>query len=251
MEAASPSPVVLVTGAARRIGAAIACHLHARGYAVALHYRGSQAEAVALRDDLEAIRSNSTLLLQADLAQDDAPASLIARAIEHFGRLDALVNNASAFFPTPIGSITQAHWDTTFDTNIRAPFFLAQAAAPHLRKTQGAIVNIADIYAERPLREHSAYCMSKAALLMMTKSLALELAPEVRVNAVAPGAILWPEGEASGNASERQAAIVARTPLARIGTPDDIAEAVHWLIASACFTTGEVVRVDGGRMLAG
>ncbi|MBS0200199.1 MAG: pteridine reductase [Proteobacteria bacterium] len=251
MEAASPSPVVLVTGAARRIGAAITRHLHARGYAVALHYRGSQADAIALHDALEATRSNSTLLLQADLAQPGAPESLIARTIEHFGRLDGLVNNASTFFPTPIGEAIETQWQSLFDANARAPFFLAQAAAPHLRKTQGAIVNITDIYAERPLREHSAYCMSKAALLMMTKSLALELAPDVRVNAVAPGAILWPEGEASGNESERQAAIVARTPLAHTGTPHDIAEAVRWLLESARFTTGEVLHVDGGRLLAG
>lgn len=245
----SPSPVVLVTGAARRIGAAIARHLHANGCAVALHYRDSDAEAIALRDALDAARANSTLLLQADLAHPDAPEALVTRTVEHFGRLDGLVNNASTFFPAPIGEATQAQWQSLFDANARAPFFLAQAAAPHLRANQGAIVNITDIYAERPLRAHPAYCMSKAALLMMTKSLALELAPDVRVNAVAPGAILWPEHGAVDTA--RQAAILARTPLARTGTPDDIAEAVHWLLLSARFTTGEVLHVDGGRLLAG
>ncbi|MBW8823556.1 MAG: pteridine reductase [Xanthomonadales bacterium] len=248
MDAAS-SPVVLVTGAAKRIGAAIARHLHANGYAIVLHYRGSEAEAVALRDALEAARSNSTLLLQADLADPDAPEALVARTIERFGRLDGLVNNASAFFPTPIGKTTPAQWQSLFDANVRAPFFLAQAAAPHLRASQGAIVNITDIYGERPLRVHSAYCMSKAALVMMTKSLALELAPDIRVNAVAPGAILWPERDSVDAA--RQAAIVARTPLARTGTPQDIAEAVHWLLASARFTTGEILHIDGGRLLDG
>ena len=249
MEARSSSPVVLVTGAAKRIGAAIARHLHARGYLIAMHYRGSEAEATALRGALEDARPNSTLLLQADLAQPGVSEMLIARTIERFGRLDGLVNNASSFFPTPIGTVTTAQWQSLFDANARAPFFLAQAAAPYLRASHGAIVNITDIYGERPLRDHPVYCMSKAALLMMTKSLALELAPDIRVNAVAPGAILWPEHEAIDGA--RQAAIIARTPLARTGTPDDIAEAVHWLLSSARFTTGEVVHVDGGRLLDG
>ncbi|MGG6462263.1 pteridine reductase [Solilutibacter silvestris] len=251
MEAQSSSPVVLVTGAAKRIGAAIARHLHARGYAITLHYRDSEAEATALRDALEAARPNSTLLLQTDLTRSDAPETLVARTIERFERLDGLVNNASTFFPTPVGETTPMQWQSLFDANARAPFFLAQAAAPHLRASHGAIVNITDIYGERPLRAHAAYCMSKAALVMMTKSLALELAPDVRVNAVAPGAILWPEADTGENEAARQAAIVARTPLARTGTPDDIAEAVHWLLASARFTTGEVVHVDGGRLLDG
>ena len=251
MQASSstPPPVVLVTGAAKRIGAAIARHLHAQGYDVALHYRGSVTEAFALRAELEAARPDSTMLLQADLAAPDASEALVARTIERFGRLDGLVNNASTFFPTPIGATSHAHWDKLFDANARAPFFLSQAAAPHLRASRGAVVNITDLYAERPLRGHAAYCMSKAALQMMTKSLALELAPDVRVNAVAPGAILWPESEVSHKDVERQAAIIAHTPLARTGTLDDIAEAVHWLLASAKFTTGETLRVDGGRLL--
>ncbi len=253
MDAQSPSPVVLVTGAAKRIGAAIARLLHARGHAIALHYRGSEKEAITLRDELESARPGSILLLQADLAHPDAPEALVARTVEHFGRLDGLVNNASTFFPTPIGTVTSEQWQSLFDANARAPLFLAQAAAPHLRASRGAIVNIADIYGERPLRDHSAYCMSKAALVMMTKALALELAPDVRVNAVAPGAILWPDTpvEALAGESARQAAILARTPLARTGTPDDIAEAVHWLLSAARFTTGEVVHVDGGRLLGG
>lgn len=250
MATGSSAPVVLVTGAARRIGAAIARHLHAHGHAVALHYRGSEAEAIALRDELETVRADSVLLLQADLAHRDAPELLVDRAIERFGRLDGLVNNASTFFPTPIGETTVAQWQSLFDANARAPFFLAQAAAAHLRASRGAIVNITDIYGERPLHGHPVYCMAKAALAMMTKSLALELAPGVRVNAVAPGAILWPEGDVQQDEAHR-AAIVARTPLARTGTPDDIAEAVRWLLSSARFTTGETLHVDGGRLLAG
>ena len=188
-----PASVALVTGSARRIGAAIARRLHAAGYDLALHYRDSEADARALAAELEAARANSTLLLQADLAQFDRLPELVARTIGRFGRLDALVNNASAFYPTAFGSTTPAQWDALFAINARAPFFLAQAAAPHLANTSGAIVNITDIYAERPLREHAVYAMSKAALLHMTRALALELAPQVRVNAVSPGAILWPE----------------------------------------------------------
>ena len=174
---------------------------------------------------------------------------MVARTVGRFGRLDALVNNASTFHATPMGTSTAQDWDTLFASNARAPFFLAQAAAPHLKASRGAIVNLVDIYAERPLANHPLYCMAKAALLMATKSLALELAPEVRVNAVAPGAILWPEhDEANG---EAQAALLARTPLSRTGTPEEIAEAVRWLLRDASYVTGQVMRVDGGRMLAG
>ena len=257
MQAASDSlstmaethPVALVTGSARRIGAAIARRLHAAGYDLALHYRGSATEMDALVSELEHARPHSTLTLQADLAEFDRLPELVARTVGHFGRLDALVNNASAFEPTPVGTTTPLQWDALFASNARAPFFLAQAAAPHLKASAGAIVNLVDIYAERPLGGHTVYCMAKAALLMATRSLALELAPDVRVNAVAPGAILWPE-QAHGE-SAKQAAILARTPLARTGTADEIAEAVHWLLQGATYTTGQVIRVDGGRMLAG
>ncbi len=241
-------PVALITGAAKRIGAQIARRLHASGYDLALHYRNSDAEVRSLVDELEASRSGGTIALQSDLAEFDRLPELIAKTVGRYGRLDALVNNASSFRPTPIGTATPADWDDLFAANARAPFFLAQAATPHLKATRGAIVNLVDIYAERPLRGHAVYCMAKAALAMATKSLALELAPEIRVNAVAPGAILWPEGGAD---DAKQQALLARTPLARVGTPEEIAEAVRWLLQDARYTTGQILRVDGGRLLEG
>ncbi len=244
----SSRPVALVTGAARRLGAAIARRLHGDGHDLALHYRSSTAEMQALASELEAQRAGSVLTLQADLAEFDRLPELVAQTVGCFGRLDALVNNASTFQPTPIGAATPAQWDALFASNARAPFFLAQAAAPHLKATRGAIVNLADIYAERPLRGHAVYCMAKAALVMATKSLALELAPDVRVNAIAPGAILWAEHD---DADAKQKAMLARTPLARTGTPEEIAEAVRWLLREATYTTGQVLRLDGGRLLEG
>jgi len=244
----SPRPVALITGAARRIGAGIAHRLHAAGYDLALHYRSSSAEMRALVAELEAMRKDSTLSLQADLAEFDRLPELVAQTVGRYGRLDALVNNASTFRPTPLGTATPAQWDELFASNARAPFFLSQAAAPHLKAARGAIVNLVDIYAERPLRGHAVYCMAKATLAMATKSLALELAPDVRVNAIAPGAILWAENETSDAKKE---AMLARTPLARTGTPEDIAEAVRWLLQDARYTTGQILRVDGGRLLEG
>ncbi|WP_249475650.1 pteridine reductase [Luteimonas galliterrae] len=241
-------PVALITGAGRRIGAAIARRLHAAGFDLVLHYRSSAADLQALAEELEAVRSGSTFALQADLAQFDRLPELVAQTVGRYGRLDALVNNASAFRPTPIGAATPADWDELFAANARAPFFLAQAAAPHLKAARGAVVNLVDIYAERPLRGHALYCMAKAALAMATQSLALELAPDVRVNAIAPGAILWPEGGAD---EAKQRALLARTPLARTGTPEEIAEAVRWLLQDARYTTGQILRVDGGRLLEG
>jgi pteridine reductase len=241
-------PVALITGSARRIGASIARTLHAAGYDLALHYRGSAPEMQTLAAELESVRSGSVLTLQADLSEFDRLPELVAKTVGHYGRLDALVNNASAFQPTPIGTATPQQWDELFASNARAPFFLAQAAAPHLKAARGAIVNLVDIYAERPLPGHTVYCMAKAALLMATQSLALELAPDVRVNSVAPGAILWPEQDHSDAAKQ---AMLGRTPLARTGTPEEIAETVRWLLRDATYTTGQVIRVDGGRTLAG
>jgi pteridine reductase len=236
----------MVTGAARRLGAAIARRLHSEGFDLALHYRGSERELQALAGELESARTGSMLTLQADLAEFDRLPELVAQTVGRFGRLDALVNNASGFTPTPLGSATPAQWDAIFAANARAPFFLSQAAAPHLKATRGAIVNLADIYADRPLRDHAIYCMSKAALVMATRSLALDLAPEVRVNAIAPGAILWTEDDRD---DKRKAAMLARTPMARTGTPEEVADAVHWLLARATYTTGQVIRLDGGRLL--
>lgn len=242
------SPVVLITGAARRIGAVIARTLHASGYRVALHCRNSRAELDALAAGLECTRPGSVLVLQADLAQLDRLPDLVEATTARFGRLDALVNNASSFFPTPLGSATAAQWDDLFASNARAPFFLSQAAAPQLQAARGAIVNLTDVYAERPLRQHTVYCMAKAALLMLTRALAVELAPHVRVNAVAPGAILWPEDDTN---TEAQQAMLARTPLGRTGTPEEVAEAVRWLLQDAHYSTGQVLHLDGGRGLLG
>jgi len=244
---ASSRRVALVTGAARRIGAVIARRLHAAGYDVALHARRSRAELAALIEELERTRASSTLALEADLGDAGVLPDLVNASVARFGRLDALVNNAAAFYPTPVGTATTAQWDELLGTNARAPFFLAQAAAPHLAATNGAIVNIVDIYAEQPLAGHAIYSMSKAALAAMTKALARDLAPDVRVNGVAPGAILWPD---AGKNEAAQQALIERTPLKRTGSPDDIAGAVLWLL-DASFVTGEIVRVDGGRHLAG
>ncbi|MET0226784.1 MAG: pteridine reductase [Dokdonella sp.] len=240
-------PVALITGAARRIGAAIARCLHAAGYDVALHCRRSRAERDALIGELEHARAGSTLALQAELADAARLSLLIGATIERFGRLDGLVNNASAFYATPLGTITPTHWDELFAANARAPLFLAQAAAPHLAARQGAIVNLVDIYAEQPLAQHSVYTMAKAALAASTRALALELAPDVRVNGVAPGAVLWPE---AGKAAAEREQLIARTPLRRAGTPEDVAGAVLWLLRDAKFVTGQIIRVDGGRSLA-
>ena len=244
-DGSTPRKVALVTGAARRIGAAIARRLHADGYDLALHYRSSQAEMDALLAELDSARAGSAIALQADLAEFDRLPELIAQTVGRFGRLDALVNNASAFYPTPIGGTTPAQWDELFASNARAPFFLSQAAAPHLQAARGGIVNLVDIHAEQPLAGHAVYGMAKAALRLLTKALAVDLAPEVRVNAIAPGAILWPE---HGKDAASQDALIARTPLGRIGNPEDIAGCVAWLLGDASgYVTGQTLRVDGGR----
>ena len=237
-------PAALVTGAARRLGAAIARRLHAAGYDLALHYRGSGAEAAALAAELESARAGSVLLLQAELADFDRLPELVARTVGRFGRLDALVNNASEFVPDAFGTIHPAHWDRMMAVNARAPFFLAQAAAPHLRAARGAIVNLSDIYARDPRADLAAYATSKGALEAATRALAVAMAPEVRVNAVAPGAILWPD---EGIDPALQARLLAMTPLGRTGTPDEVAGAVLWLLGDAGYTTGSVLAVDGGR----
>ena len=241
------NPVALVTGAGRRIGATITRTLHAAGYDIAAHANRSRGELASLLAELESARPASTLAVHADLADLSAPDLLVSATLDRFGRLDALVNNASAFFPTALGSIDATQWDGLFNVNARAPLLLAQAASHALREANGTIVNLVDIYAERPLPDHSVYVMSKAALLAMTQSLALDMAPQVRVNAVAPGAILWPENPGS---DKRRDDIIARTPLARAGSADEIANTVAWLLREAGFITGQIIRVDGGRGLS-
>lgn len=243
---AQSKPVAFITGAARRVGAVIARTLHAAGYDLVLHHRQSVNEASALQAELERERPGSTLVLQAELSQFDRLPELVAQTIGRFGRLDALVNNASAFYPTPIGVVTPAMWDDLFAANARAPFFLCQAAVPHLKARRGAIVNLLDIYAERPLKNHTVYVMAKAALAMMTLSLARELGPEIRVNGVAPGAVLWPD---QGKSELEKALMLESTALQRAGGPEDVAEAVCWLLTGARYTTGQIIRVDGGRSL--
>ena len=240
--------VVLITGGAKRVGAGICRRLHAAGASLMLHYRASAGEARLLQAELNHTRPKSVALIQADLLDIAKLPSLVEQTLTTFGRLDALVNNASSFFPTPIGDITPAVWDDLIGTNLRAPTFLAQAAATALRRSQGAIVNITDIHAERPLKGYVVYTLAKAGLTGLTRSLARELAPEVRVNAVAPGPILWPDDEQFDELSRQR--IVSQTPLKREGTPDDIARAVHFLLVDASYVTGMTIAVDGGRHIA-
>jgi pteridine reductase len=240
--------VVLITGGAKRIGAATCRRLHAAGANLMLHYRASAGEARLLQAELNHQRKDSVALIQADLLDIGKLPSLIDQTVQSFGKLDALVNNASSFLQTPVGEITSDDWEDLIGTNLRAPLFLAQAAAPALKKTLGVIVNITDIHAERPLKNYVVYSVAKAGLVGLTRSLARELAPEVRVNAVAPGPILWPDDEAFDELSRQR--IISSTPLKREGAPEDIAKAVHFLLADATYVTGETIHVDGGRHVA-
>jgi pteridine reductase len=236
----------LVTGGARRVGAAIARRLHAAGANVLVHYRDSEKDAARLEAELNAMRPKSAAKVKAELLAPIAPLALVSAARERFGRLDILVNNASSFFPVELGAIEPSHWEELVGSNLRAPLFICQEAAPELAKHEGSIVNIVDIHAERPLRGYPLYTMAKAGLAGLTRSLAVELAPRVRVNGVAPGAIAWPE-DGQFDDSERSR-VVSTTPLARTGSPEDVAQAVHFL-ACAPFITGEIIAVDGGRSL--
>ncbi|MDG2525972.1 pteridine reductase [Stenotrophomonas sp. HITSZ_GD] len=238
--------VALVTGAARRIGAAIVRRLHAAGYRVAVHAHASGPELAALCAALDTARPGSVLALQADLREATTPAALVHDTLATFGRLDALVSNASNFFPTPLETATVDQWEALMAVNARAPFLMAQAAAPALRARRGAIVHLVDAALAHPLPAHAAYTAAKGALAALTAALAVDLAPEVRVNAVAPGAILWPE---SGKDAAAQAAVLARTPLGRTGTPEEVAEAVRWLVEDAHYITGHTLPLDGGRLL--
>ena len=246
MDQSLQGKTALVTGAARRVGAAITRRLHAAGANIVLHYRGAEAEVVKLEGELNAARAKSAMKVKAELLAPIAPRALVSAAVERFGGLDVLVNNASSFFPIAIGAIEASHWEELIGSNLRAPLFISQEAAPHLAKTRGAIVNIVDIHAERPLKGYPVYSIAKAGLAALTRSLAVELAPAVRVNGVAPGAIAWPEDGQFPD--DERARIVATTPLARVGSPEDIAQAVHFL-ACAPYVTGQILAVDGGRSI--
>jgi pteridine reductase len=238
---------VLITGGARRVGAEIARTLHRAGANLVIHYRKSSREAEGLAADLNGARASSAAVIAADLLEVAKLPALVDFTVRTFGSLDVLVNNASTFYPTKIGEITPAAWDDLLGTNLKAPLFLSQAAAPALRKSHGQIINIVDIHALRPLRDHATYCVAKAGLHMLTRSLAKELGPEIRVNGISPGPVLWPEGQQE---SPARAKIIERTILKRMGSPGDIARTALFFAAQAPFVTGQILAVDGGRSVA-
>jgi pteridine reductase len=236
--------VALVTGAAKRLGAAIARGLHAEGASVVIHFHRSASAATRICAELNSLRSDSCSTVQAELLQAAGATAVVASAVERFGRLDILVNNASSFYPTPLGTVTEAQWDDLIGTNLKAPLFLAQAAAPYLQVHGGLIINMIDIHAQRPLPQHPVYCVAKAGLAMLTRSLARELGPHIRVNGIAPGPVLWPE---AGLAAALKDEIVAKTLLKRTGSPEDIVRAVLFFAKDAPYVTGQILAVDGGR----
>lgn len=246
MQAGLENKTVLVTGGATRIGASIARECHAAGAMVFIHYRNSEVPAQQLTGELNAIRDKSAVAIRADLQDPQAPAALLEKVRNHSGRLDVLVNNAADFFATPLGSVSQDDWDRLVGSNLRAPLFLSQAFRPLLKESNGLILNILDIHAEKPLAGHSVYCIAKAGLSMLTRSLALDLAPEIRVNGIAPGAILWPT---QGMPAKEKDAIISQTPLGRTGEVSDIASLAVFLATDAGYITGQVIAVDGGRSL--
>ncbi|MBI2313438.1 MAG: pteridine reductase [Betaproteobacteria bacterium] len=246
MDSSLQGKVILITGGAKRVGAAICRRLHRAGADIMIHYRSSRDEALALQAELNEDRSDSTEVAQANLLDIPSLPRLVAETVGRFGGLDALINNASSFFPTAVGEITEEVWTDLIGTNLKAPLFLCQAAVPELRKRRGCIVNITDIHAERPMKSYLVYSVGKAGLVGLTKSLARELSPEVRVNAVAPGAIVWPADSQWADEDTRRA-IIQRIPLKRTGEPEEIARAVAFLVADAPYVTGQVLAVDGGR----
>ncbi len=235
-----------VTGSSKRIGAATVRLLHDASYNVIIHCRSSRQAANELAEDLNRQRANSAKVIQGDLNDENMYNTLIDQAYQCWNRLDVLVNNASSFFPTPVGSITIENWDNLINSNMKAPLFLSQAAAPHLRKTHGCIINMIDVHGQRPMKEHPVYCAAKAGLAMLTMSLAKELGPEIRVNGVAPGAILWPENDM---AEKTKNIILERTSLKRPGQPLDIAKTILFLVRDADYITGQIIAVDGGRSI--
>jgi pteridine reductase len=239
----------LITGGARRVGAAITRRLHAAGANVVIHYRASSTDARALAKSLNALRADSAACVKGDLLDVKTPRALVGACLGEFGRLDVLINNASSFYPTPVGRMGERDWDDLVGTNLKAPLFIAQAAAAELKKRRGAIVNIVDIHAEFPLKDYLIYTVAKGGLAALTRSLAHELAPQVRVNGVSPGPILWPDANIWKSDKTRKA-IVERTLLKRVGEPDDIARTVEFLVTAAPYVTGQIIAVDGGRSIS-
>lgn len=247
MSVTNNNPVALITGAARRIGASIARNLHFQNYNVIIHYHHSSSEAIALAKELNALRPNSAICIHSDLLNTALLNDFIHEAAQVWQRLDALVNNASTFYPTQIGETTEVQWGDLMGSNLKAPFFLIQAAVPYLKQNKGNVVNIIDIHSNKPMLDHCVYSIAKAGLAMLTKSLALELAPDIRVNGVSPGVNIWPEGQ-NQIEPEQQAKMIAKIPLKRVGIPQDIAEAVGFLLANK-YLTGQIIAVDGGKSL--
>lgn len=238
-------PVALITGAAKRIGAAMATRLHSEGFRVIIHYGHSKDDAHTLAQKLNDIRPESATCLQANLCDSEEVKALSDNAVSVWGQLDVLVNNASSFYPTPIGSISEDDWLSLVGSNVKGPLFLSQALAPALRKTKGCIVNMVDMHIERPLPKHSVYLLAKSGLASLTQSLAIDLAPDIRVNGIGPGAILWPEREMEDNEKDK---LLSSIPLGELGKPDDIAQTLSFLV-SASYVTGQIIFVDGGRSL--
>lgn len=248
MDSSLENKVILITGGAKRVGAAICRLLHAGGAQLMIHYRSSDDEARTLQTELNLQRPNSVAIIQGDLLRLSVLPKLVQETVQHFGRLDALINNASSYYPSELGSINEHQWEDLIGPNLKAPLFLSQAAAPELKKTHGTIINITDMHVERPKKGYIVYSVAKAGLVTLTKSLAHELAPEVRVNAVAPGPVLWPENNPQFDEVYRQR-VISQTLLKRIGEGDDVAKAVRFLLQDAPFITGHVIAVDGGRSL--
>lgn len=242
------SKVLLITGAGKRVGACLARHCHQQGMRIAIHYRNSDIAAQEIAKELNQKQKDSVITLPADLKNIETHATLVGKVIEKWGRLDVLVNNASSFYPTPLGKITEASWEDLLGSNLKAPLFLSQTAAPYLEKETGCIINMVDIQAQRPMKQYSLYCVAKAGLVMLTKSLAKELGPSVRVNAIAPGIALWPDDEREVDPGLRER-IIKRTALKRPGTPQDLAETVSFLVNHAPYITGQIIAVDGGLSL--
>ena len=238
------SKTTLITGGAKRIGRTVAKHLHERNHNIMIHYRSSTQDAQQLKHELNSLRANSCEIVQADLSDINSFESINNHAMKTFGRLDVLINNASSFYPTPLAQVDETKWDDLMASNLKAPLFLTKQLLPQLQKNGGCILNIIDVYAERPLAHHPIYCSAKAGLKMLTKSLARDLAPNIRVNGIAPGAILWPENDAMLDSQED---LLKRIPLNRLGDPEDIAKTACFLIETAPYITGQIIAVDGGR----